>query len=230
MCHFWNIISDSFLLFSTFAIIRNKWRHSFQAKCAYWHQNECLPSIMHQFDAECDPACEYLTALHAFLICILLTLSLSLSYYLHLPVFLSLAFSLYPSSNFRNFPLGAVQVLRPKLEGALSFPTFLVLPPPDHPNYCLHKKQTNKRNTQKKRFFRNKLIWSSFMLFIHENAQCAPEEWLFDPPVDQDLWPPCWSWDLVLPSSPRGATGNKLLWHSGLCSHGEAHYCSHMAG
>lgn len=158
------------------------------------------------------------------------TLSLSLSYYLHLPVFLSLAFSLYPSSNFRNFPLGAVQVLRPKLEGALSFPTFLVLPPPDHLNYCLHKKQTNKRNTQKKRFFRNKLIWSSFMLFIHENAQCAPEEWLFDPPVDQDLWPPCWSWDLVLPSSPRGATGNKLLWHSGLCSHGEAHYCSHMAG
>lgn len=32
---------------------------------------------MHQFDAECDPACEYLTAVHAFLICILLTHSLS---------------------------------------------------------------------------------------------------------------------------------------------------------
>lgn len=104
---------------------------------------------MHQFDAECDPACEYLTAVHAFLICILLTHTLSLSYYLHLPVFLSLAFSLYPSSNFRNFPLGAVQVLRPKLEGALSFPTFLFLPPPDHLSYCLHKKQTNETPKRK---------------------------------------------------------------------------------
>lgn len=45
---------------------------------------------MHQFDAECDPACEYLTAVHAFLICILLTLSLSLSHIICICLFSSL--------------------------------------------------------------------------------------------------------------------------------------------
>lgn len=65
--HFWHIISDPFV---KFVIIWNKWRHSFEAKCAYWHGNECFPPIIHEFNAECDPACEYLTALHASLICI----------------------------------------------------------------------------------------------------------------------------------------------------------------
>ncbi len=86
--HFLHIISDPFV---KFVIIWNKWRHSFQAQCAHWHGNECFPAIIHQFNAECDPACEYLTAVHASLICIPLTLSLSLT----LSASLSFSLSLY---------------------------------------------------------------------------------------------------------------------------------------
>lgn len=81
----------------------------------------CFPPIIHQLNAECDPACEYLTAVHALLICISL-------------FFLSCLFS--PSVvRFQEFPLGVVQVLRPRKKAAfyfLFFFTFFVLPPPDH--------------------------------------------------------------------------------------------------
>ena len=115
------IISDPFV---EFVIIWNKWRHSFQAQCAHWHGNECFPPIIHQFNAECDPACEYLTAVHASLICIPLTLALS--HYLHLSVFLSLClffFFFFPPPSiirFQEFPLGVVPVLRPEQKAALS--------------------------------------------------------------------------------------------------------------
>lgn len=157
MCHFWNIISDSFLLlfFFTFVIIRNKWRHSFQAKCAYWHQNECLPSIMHQFDAECDPACEYLTAVHASLICILLTHSLSLILSASACFPLSCFFSL-SIIRFQEFPPGSCSSITAKAGGCSLF-SYFPCPPTTWPSKFLSS-QTNKRNTQKKMFFRNKLI------------------------------------------------------------------------
>lgn len=34
----------------------------------------------------------------------------------------------------------------------------------------------------------------------------------------------------TFPSHESSPPGNGLLWPSGLCSHGETHYCSHMAG
>ncbi|MEQ2212290.1 hypothetical protein XENOCAPTIV_028787 [Xenoophorus captivus] len=82
---------------------------------------------MHQFNAECDPACEYLTAVHASLICI--SLQLSLSHFLYLPVFPSLASCL--SSDFRNFPQRAAQVLRSTLDDVLTFPFASVPQAPD---------------------------------------------------------------------------------------------------
>lgn len=150
MCHFSNIISDSFLLFSTFAIIRNKWRHSFQAKCAYWHQNECLPSIMHQFDAECDPACEYLTAVHAFLICILLTHSLSLSLILSASASfpLSCFFSL-SIIKFQEFPPGSRSSITAKAGGCSLF-SYFPFPPTTWPSKLLSSQKTNKQTKHPK--------------------------------------------------------------------------------
>lgn len=69
-------ISFQILLSSSSSLGTNDAIH-FRPKCAYWHGTECFPPIIHQFNAECDPACEYLTAVHASLICILLTHTLS---------------------------------------------------------------------------------------------------------------------------------------------------------
>lgn len=132
---FWHKISDPFV---EFVIIWNKWRHSFQAQCAYWHGNECFPPIIHQFNAECDPACEYLTAVHASLICIPLTLSLILS--------ASLCFSLSClflsiHRQISGISPGTCSSIEAKAKRAfslfLSSPTFFVLPPPDHLIFCL---------------------------------------------------------------------------------------------
>lgn len=189
---------------------------------------------MHQFDAECDPACEYLTAVHASLICILLTHSLSLILSASACFPLSCFFSL-SIIRFQEFPPGSCSSITAKAGGCSLF-SYFPCPPTTWPSKFLssQKNKQTKETPRKKCSSEINSSKAASCFFIHENAQCAPEEWLFDPPpVDQDLWPPCWSWDLVLPSSPRsprGATGNKLLWHSGLCSHGEAHYCSHMAG
>ena len=223
--HFWHTISDPFV---KFVIIWNKWRHSFRAQCAHWHGNECFPPIIHQFNAECDPACEYLTAVHASLICI------PLSHYLHLSVFLLLSVAFFPPSivRFQEFPLGAVQVLRPKQKGVLSVSllSYFLCPFTSWSPHSLpddDKIYSSEMN----------LNWTHRISFIPHKKngrpwpKCAPEGCIFDLPLaDHDLWPPCRSWDPVLPSSPPGATGNGLLWPSGLCSHGEAHYCSHLAG
>lgn len=166
-----------------FIIIWNKRWHSLEAKCDSWHRSECFPPIMRHFNAECDLACEYLTAVHASLICIPLSFS----------SLLPLSSILYQISGI--FPLG--------VESQKDRPRFLKM----------------------------------FYSFINETLVRRVAR------VDSvhlrlTLWPllcqsdlPYWSWDLFLPClPPPGATGNRLLWHSGLCSHGEAHYCGHMAG
>lgn len=106
----WHIISDPFV---KFVIIWNKWRHSFRAQCAHWHGKECFPPIIQKFNAECDPACEYLTAVLAPLICIPLTLSASFCFSLTPTFFLSQRASLRVV-RFLEFPSGGCSSIKAK--------------------------------------------------------------------------------------------------------------------
>lgn len=142
----------------------------------------------------------------------------------------SLCFSVFcffsPSIvRFQEFSARVVRVWRPKQKDVLSLSFFpFLLPLSFH-----HLMKTSITKYIQEYLF---LSWSHPLRRLSViPIKGAPEGWLFDPAADHDLWPPCWSWDIVLPSSSHSPPGgNGLLWQSGLYSHGETHYCSHMAG
>lgn len=132
---------------------------------------------------------------------------------------------------FQEFPLGVAQVLRAEKMAA---PAFLLSLIP----LCPFPRRT--MSFPRKHHWQKHLpswTWSHLVSFdpiahtkhswsrVHLKTDC-----LTPPSSITTFELPCWSWDFALLSSPPGAAGNWLLWPSGLYSHGEAHYCSHMAG
>lgn len=108
-------------------LIRKKRCHSFQAQCSYWHENECFPLIMHQLNAECDPAwifdcCACFPYLH-----------ISLTHYLHPSVFLYLLpFSLPIYRQSSGISPGRCSSINPKANSrsvCLCCPNLFVPPP-----------------------------------------------------------------------------------------------------
>lgn len=178
---------------------------------------------MRQFNSECDPAHECLTAVHAFLICIAPEFSLHLC-------FLPLSAFFYLSSDFRNFPPRRFSNTNAK-------PSLFSSVFPQKSLFFPHQKCTQNWK------YSSLVHWSTlnqladFFFFLammwgtHDLA--CTWRWTF--------WPlpfPIMTFELSADhktcssheSSPPGVAGNRLLWPSGLGSHGETHYCSHMAG
>lgn len=77
---------------------------------------------MHQFNSECDPAYEYLTAMHAFPICIALELSLHLCFLPLSAFFLSIV-------TFQEFPPGRFKLMPKPVSFPLSSHKNLTHPP-----------------------------------------------------------------------------------------------------
>lgn len=135
---------------------------------------------MRWFISECDPAHEYLTAVHAFLICIAFGLCIS--------VFLP--FSLH--RHISGISPGRFSDTNAKASLFSSVFPQNIFSPAKRPHLKI--------------FFISTLIdfeWADFFVLVTRDASmtcCAPEGWLFDPFFpDHDLWTPCWSWDLPLP-------------------------------
>lgn len=165
---------------------------------------------MRPFNSECDPAYEYLTAVHNFLIFISLELSASLP--------LSAFFAL--SSHFRNFPLSISQTLMPK---PVSFPLSSHKISQPLPQLRIFFRNPSIDLESAARFFRGH-AWSTLGVHLKADFLTPPFQIMtFEPSADHKTFP-------SHESSPSGVAGNRLLWPSGLGSHGETHYCSHMPG
>lgn len=132
---------------------------------------------------------------------------------------------------FQEFPLGVAQVLRAEKMAA---PAFF---PPWSLSVLFPRRTISFPRKHRWQKYLPSWTWSHLVSFypiartkcgwsrVHLKTDCLTP---LSSIMTFEL--PCWSWDFALLSSPPGAAGNWLLWPSGLYSHGEAHYWSHMAG
>lgn len=169
---------------------------------------------------------EYLTAARASLICILLTLSL------HLSVFCLSCLYLSIHHQISGISPGRCSSIKGRENGCSRF-----LPPPRSSSVLSPVEPSHSLVNIVDKKYLPSWTWSHLVSFnpiartkrswsrAHLRTDC-----LIPPSTIMTFELPCWSWDFALLSSPPGAAGNWLLWPSGLYSHGEAHYCSHMAG
>lgn len=118
---------------------------------------------------------EYLTAVHASLICIFL------SHTIYNPLFFSIfCLSLYPSFvRFQEFPLGVARVLMPKQIAVLSVFAVRISLSLHHRSFYVLKNIGDKNIPQKS----TGRPWSHRISFTLITMKRAPEGWLFDPPT-----------------------------------------------